>query len=252
MNEKNLFKTLSKLFFLSTPLLVSLFVTITTIIFSTSIILTVFADYANQQTESNYDLREVPADYFDSSSIYNFLSFKDLYSKNQYPNVNIQKIECRNSNFNLNGITTEIHQNYEVTNDEQGPTTNPLNKGIEEFIDKSFNIDKNEIELCFNVNLNGQIVKSIEDPISATLAPVVPNDAKSDDLTVKMLNELPSERIKINSDNISSNENLAYADIVDSIITFQNDVDKGDSSENEVDTGSEDVDTGSEDVDTGS
>jgi len=143
------------------------------IFFSISIILNVFADYANQQTESNYDLQEVPAHSFDSSSIYKFSSFKDLYSKNQYPDLNIQKIECRNNNFNLNGITNEIYQNSKVANDEQGPTTNPLSKGIERFIDKSFNIDKNEIELCFNVNLNGQIAKSIEDLISATLAPVV-------------------------------------------------------------------------------
>ena len=142
LNDENLFKTLSKSFFLSTTVLVLSVVTITTILFSsTFIILSVFADYANQQTESNFDLLKVPTQSFDSSSIDKFSSFKDFYSKDQYPDVNIQKTECRNINLNLNGINNEIYQESKVTNDDQGSTINPISKGIEIFTDRSFNID---------------------------------------------------------------------------------------------------------------
>ncbi|MFB5600067.1 MAG: hypothetical protein ACE5SW_07565 [Nitrososphaeraceae archaeon] len=74
------------------------------------------------------------------------------------PDVNIQKIKCTNSNLNVNGVdVNQLPQEEPVASgaqpDEVGAAQNRDGNG---FFDGGLNIDRNLVNICANINLNGQ------------------------------------------------------------------------------------------------
>jgi hypothetical protein len=72
--------------------------------------------------------------------------------------VNIQKIKCINSNVNVNGV--DVNQ-FPPPNDDAVTvqlTENSPEKGNGNgLLDGGLNIDRNLVNICANVNLNGQL-----------------------------------------------------------------------------------------------
>ncbi|MFB5600858.1 MAG: hypothetical protein ACE5SW_11610, partial [Nitrososphaeraceae archaeon] len=248
MNHNKSFRTRSIFFLLFTATTLILVGTISTI-FSPSTIPKVLADSYIQQQDYIYDLAEDSAFSSDSSFPSYISSFKDPYiaehEEKQPPVMSVQKIKCVNSNINVNDFNIDKlppqirgvdvinnkelqQQGSKISNDDQGHTTNTENGNIESF-DGSFNIDNSIVELCINVNLNDQIVESAKEPILTDLDIVESNVPSDDNISSKPASEeVHVERIKINSDSITSNESLSSTGFIDSIMrTFQSDSDGG-------------------------
>ncbi|MFB5598977.1 MAG: hypothetical protein ACE5SW_01950 [Nitrososphaeraceae archaeon] len=84
--------------------------------------------------------------------------YADPYAKDhKKASVNIQKINCHNSNTNINGVDVNQlpPQNGDVATaqlEENGPE-NGNGNGL---LDGGLNIDRNLVNICANLNLNGQ------------------------------------------------------------------------------------------------
>ena len=77
------------------------------------------------------------------------------------PGTNIQEIKCINSNVNINGVDVNKRQQTtdleEVGAEQLQEQRQPQQTGQRNGLFDSLNIDKNLVNVCVDVNLNGQV-----------------------------------------------------------------------------------------------
>ena len=96
----------------------------------------------------------------------------DYYTEPKSPHTDIQKINCGNSNININGI--DINQISKRPNDlattSSGTAANQQQDGTNgNGLSDSLNVERNLVNVCANVNANEQIKVEPEDPATLTV-----------------------------------------------------------------------------------
>jgi len=98
--------------------------------------------------------------------------YGDEYGYDKHPkktDVNIQKIKCVNSNINVNGIDiTQIPQDLATTNELQ-ETEAAVNGEQNGDGLGGIDINKNLVNICGNLNFNGQIRSDVTEWISGII-----------------------------------------------------------------------------------
>jgi len=83
--------------------------------------------------------------------------------------VDIQKIQCVNSNINVNGIDiTQIPQDFATTNELQG-TEAAVNGEHNGDGVGGINFERNLVNICANLNFNNQLRTDVLDSISGII-----------------------------------------------------------------------------------
>jgi hypothetical protein len=97
--------------------------------------------------------------------------YGDEYGYDNHPektNVNIQKIKCVNSNINVNGIDTQIPQDFATTNELQGNEEAVNGEQNGDGVG-GINFERNLVNICANLNFNNQLRTDVLDSISGII-----------------------------------------------------------------------------------
>ncbi|MFB5600917.1 MAG: hypothetical protein ACE5SW_11915 [Nitrososphaeraceae archaeon] len=93
-------------------------------------------------------------------------SYEDPYAQDPYAkdqkkstSVNVQKIKCVNENLNVNGVeVNQVPETGVAAAEAQADDASAANgNGLQDGNGNGINLDKNLVNICVNVNLNGQI-----------------------------------------------------------------------------------------------